>query len=210
MLRRFVGVMLVAFLVALTGCITSDSPALSSKSAQDVGKQLTYHIYSSRSSSDDWLLFRRQRGASYQMLLSGGGGESVFASDVLLRRLATRNSSPVYLVQIAASGMDDPDFAGPSYESSGAPKYLLFLVNVAEGGAGYVAWVPCGAHDLVAAVRSAGGRLVCDAGLIDEDMPRLGAGMSETEVRKVFMELLTSGALQWEDNTQRGLLDGIE
>lgn len=207
MLRSVIAALLLPF---LAGCIASDVPAITARSAENVGGSIQYFTYATENGArvaDDIIRLTRRTGNAYQMQIgqTDTPGFMRFANGLYVRQLGSRGASPVYLVQfdLAKFGLD----ADISPEAYGF-RYLVYPVAIDADGFGTVGRIDCANRKAAAMAGQYGITLAC----VDLDawaIPRAGESATPESLWAFLTQALREDAFTWEDVTGVSVLDPV-
>jgi hypothetical protein len=201
----------MALLIVLSGCFGSDVPVITTNTAQNIGGSLDYWSRLAEDPKAEKFRFARGNGNYYhlQLLDPENADESVKQSPdiVLLRRIGKRGSSVMYIVQF--------DFGrrkveGLSPEVLGY-RYLTYLLSINPRGIGSVGTFKCNAASIHQHAKQANLNVSCLRNELTEDtaFPYLGGRPSPEVIQDFLLALIRDGAIEWEDDTGVGVLDGL-
>lgn len=191
----------------LVGCFTSDVPAITAQTAEDVGSTLEYWLDDGQEESRQRMTkigFVRQKDTGYQLQLSGPDNlPEPFANGLYLRRLGSRDGSPVFLVQFDLARFElDPDVS-PEQMGFG---FMFYPVSIDDEKLGRVGMVNCDDKAVVAAGQTYGVELSCvEYGW--DPIPHINNRPDEAQIWAFLQELLQAGLFEWEDTRKQGALD---
>lgn len=212
----FRGIVVLLVPVFLQGCFASDVPAITASSAEDVGPQLQYWIYSGNQLGDDGLRsktdmarFVRQAGVDYQLQLVSANDMNAalpYANGMYLRRLGMRSETSIFLVQFDLARFELIPGMTPDKMGFG---FMFYPVAVDAQQYGTVGTVACDDEAVLAIAEKRGVNLNCmkfDGAML----PRVANRPSEVQLWAFFQDIMHDGLLQWEDTNGIGALDWIE
>lgn len=196
-------------LLTLTGCFASDSPVITTSSAQNVGDVLEYWMRADGNPKSDKIRLVRKSGKSYQMqILDPGNAEEPvrpFANGLMLRRLGTRGNAIIYLVQFDLARFElNPNIN----EQSQGFRYFSYLVSINRQGIGSVGTFTCNRAKVLQHAADLGLKVSCMQK--DVSFPYLGGRFSERTALSFLSGLLQDGLIDWDDKTGVGVLDWID
>lgn len=197
----------LAFL--LSGCFTSDVPAITAQTAEDVGSPFEYWMYEGEEESRQKrtrIRFVRQADTNYQMQLPDADNlPEPFANGLYLRRLGSRDGSPVFLVQFDLARWElDPDVS-PEQMGYG---FMFYPISIDDEELGRVGMINCADDAVLAASQTYGVELSC-ADYGGDPIPHISNRPDEAQIWAFLQKLLQSGLFEWEDTRKRGALDFI-
>lgn len=202
-------VLAVIAMLALTGCFASDSPVITASSAQNVGDVLEYWMRADGNPKSVNLRLVRKSGKSYQMqILDLGNSEEPvrpFANGLMLRRLGTRGTATIYLVQFDLERFE----LNPNIDAqSQGFRYFSYLVSINRQGIGSVGQFTCNRAKVLQHAADLGLKVSCRQK--DVSFPYLGGRLSERSALSFLSGLLQDGLIDWDDETGVGVLDWID
>jgi hypothetical protein len=200
----------------LAGCFASDTPAITPRTAQDVGPTLAYSAYSAYGGSYLGVRLRRGEEKSYSLEIYDLGGDPFstmrMADGVLVRQIARRGDTPIYAIQIDTTELrPDPDLTPQALGF----RYLTFLVAVDPSGLGTVAVTSCQRQlarqdpSLGPLMATHGLAPACPGGEGDDVLTRIAGRPASADYWAFLTDLLATVALPWEDRIGVGLLDRL-
>lgn len=205
----------VSSLFLLAGCLFSDVPAITEETAEDVGANFQYWVYSKRHVDDDGqreerdlIRFSRRSGKEYQLGLSNAaalGDTDPFANGMFIRKLGDRKGVPVYIVQFDFGRFElDPDFTP---DEMGA-QYAFYAVAVDSKGFGTAALIPCEDDGVISLSREHGIVVNCTRES-EGGVPYIGEGPESAQIWEFLEALLRNDLFQWEDTLDEGFADSF-
>lgn len=197
----------LAFL--LLGCFTSDVPAITAQTAEDVGSPFEYWVYEGEQESRQKttkITFVRQNDAGYQLQVPGKDHlPEPFANGLYLRRLGSRDGFPVFVVQFDLARWKLNPSASP--EQMGY-RFMFYPVSIDHERNGRIGLVNCDDEAVLTAGQTYGVELGCRK-YEGELISHINNRPDETQIWAFLQELLQSGLFEWEDIRKRGALDFI-
>ena len=188
--------MAAALSISLAGCLGSNTPAISTKSAEDVGQRLQYSEFQ----GVDTFRLEKRSGVDYQFqALTGNPDEPVhpFANGIYVRKLGFRADAPVYLVQFDLARFEINPRISPQSEGF---SYFIYPVAIDGEGHGIVGIFACDRQDILDRARRVGLKIDCvDKGGVP--IPFVSNRADESALWTFLSGLLADGLFEWEDET---------
>jgi hypothetical protein len=148
--------------------------------------------------------FVRQKDTGYQLqLLDPDNPPEPFANGLYLRRLGSRDGSPVFLVQFDLARYELDQDVSP--EQMGY-NFMFYPVSIDDEKLGRVGMVNCDDEAVVATGQTYGVELSC-AEYGGDPIPRISNRPDEAQIWAFLQDLLHAGLFEWEDTRKQGALD---